>query len=92
MTFRPNEEDPYALKQLSDAVIVHSHSQPLHSIEACCSNDRDPTKSTAIENANKTASNPPLLINHNTCASYQHAFDLDLFRTALLATSKIEGF
>lgn len=44
------------------------------------------------DNTNKTASSPTLFINHNTCAAYQHAFDLDLFRTALLATSKIEGF
>ena len=32
------------------------------------------------------------MINHNTCAAYIQASNFDLFRTAILATSKIEGF
>jgi len=32
------------------------------------------------------------MIEHNTKASHIHSFDFELFRTALLATSQIEGF
>ena len=40
----------------------------------------------------EAASQVQFLVKHNTTESYVHAADFELFKTAMLATSRIEGF
>lgn len=90
MTFRPNESNPYAHRTLSSTVIAHQHSQPLYATQdTCCSNDHTATSENNLTHDTEAKIQPesmPFGIHHNTSAAYMHAFDFDLFETALIAT------
>ena len=92
MSFRPNANltDHYPI---DNDVIEHDHSDHVHSSPDCCEHHGDSASAnTSADSGEKNASKRNLLLHHNTSTAYMHSCDFDLFETALLATSKLNGF
>ena len=102
MTFKPKDDDPLLHEKIVDNAVEHDHTEPLYTTGTCCSTNSPLKKQSqqaqqiAWEEEGESGQAPeqpvPNLVNHNTCASYIHAANFELFRIALIATTQIQGF